>query len=138
VRGQSFADVLISVLLDNLSREQSNRVQTPQYRASEMRTSPSDGCGRCDDRVEIAFMSDEPVRNSLHGVLMDAYIGWIATQTKGHPDIQVSLAEVVSFVREMINHIDPTHETERLEAIAFALQEVADAMQDLISVASRH
>jgi hypothetical protein len=83
-------------------------------------------------------MSDEPAENSLHGVLMDAYIGWIAKQTEGHPDIQGSLAEVVSFIREMISHIDPTHETERLEAIAFDLQEVADAMQDLISAAPRH
>jgi hypothetical protein len=83
-------------------------------------------------------MSDEPAENSLHCVLMDAYIGWIATQTEGHPDIQGSLAEVVTFIREMISHIDPTHESERLEAIAFALQEVADAMQDLISAAPRH
>jgi hypothetical protein len=83
-------------------------------------------------------MSDEPAENSLQGVLMDAYIGWIATQTERHLDIHGSLAEVVSFIREMISHIDPTHETERLEAIAFALEEVADAMQDLISVASRH
>jgi hypothetical protein len=75
-------------------------------------------------------MNDKHPENSLHRLLMDAYSGWKATQPKGPPG---ALTEVVGFIREMIRQIDPKHETERLEAVAFALAEVSDAMNNLIS-----
>jgi hypothetical protein len=42
-------------------------------------------------------------------------------------------SEVIGFIREMISQIDPKHESERLEAVAFALADFSDAMHDLIS-----
>jgi hypothetical protein len=77
VRGQSLADhVLIGAAPDNLSREQGNRVQTTQCRASEMRTSPSTERW-CNDRVDNAtrflgvvhvvhWRSGAPVHHTVH------------------------------------------------------------------------
>jgi len=89
--------------------------------------------GGCDGCEEIGPMNDKHPENSLHRLLMDAYSGWKATQPKGPLDIKGALTEVVGFIREMIRQIDPKHETERLEAVAFALAEVSDAMNNLIS-----
>ena len=77
-------------------------------------------------------MSDKHPENSLHRLLMDAYRGWKATQPKPL-HIPDALTEVIGFIREMISQIDPKHESERLEAVAFALADFSDAMHNLIS-----
>jgi hypothetical protein len=78
------------------------------------------------------IMSEKPLENCLHRALMDTYINWMSAQPAVTWDIQAVLAEVAVFIREMISQIDPKDETARLEAIVFALTEVADAMHDLI------
>jgi hypothetical protein len=77
-------------------------------------------------------MSDKHPENSLHRLLMDAYRDWKAAQPKPR-DIQDPLTEVIGFISEMISQIDPKHESERLEAVAFALADFSDGMHDLIS-----
>jgi hypothetical protein len=77
-------------------------------------------------------VTDKHPENSLHRLLMDAYSGWKATQPKPF-HIQGALTEVIGFIREMISQIDPKQESERLEAIALALADFADAMHDLMS-----
>ena len=77
-------------------------------------------------------MNDKHPENSLHRLLMDAYSGWKATQPKGPPTSKVRSPRL-SASSERIRQIDPKHETERLEAVAFALAEVSNAMNNLIS-----
>ena len=77
-------------------------------------------------------MNDKYPENSLHRLLMDAYSGWKATQPKGPPTSKCAHRGCRLHPRD--DQADrPKHETERLEAVAFALAEVSDAMNNLIS-----